>query len=389
MMLLIRSTQDFSIQGIPYPGIPILVNDEMKVVESVLKFIIYHCVENGRVKSHRTIVNYANALYDFFSFLQANKLSWKQSYKESNKQKVSVLALYRNWPACLAGSAALKASTINTRLAAIQQFYIYCHQNKLIEQLPWNCVVKVKRSGDDDFLRHTRSLQHIDTTGLKLKSYKQPPKILSVKQAKELIQVVSNPTLSLMLKMALTTGMRREELLTFQRNKVFKPSESQMNKRLAVDLIPATSRQKTKGDRPRTIYLPGPLMMDLYEYISFGEGVQRHKKVIFDSHKQYLFLNKDGQPFSDNALNTLLNKVYQSGQISFSVTPHMLRHTFATIELYAESSTKDMAQALAWVRDRLGHSSIQTTMVYIHCIEQLAEHELHQYQNELLMMASA
>ena len=87
-------------------------------------------------------------------------------------------------------------------------------------------------------------------------------------------------------------------------------------------------------------------------------------------------------------MGALLNKLYKNNHISFAVTPHMLRHTFATFELYAESSTKDMAQALSWVRDRLGHSSIQTTMVYIHCIEQLADHELHQYQNELLMMAS-
>ncbi|MEE8057239.1 MAG: hypothetical protein V3T17_05315 [Pseudomonadales bacterium] len=48
-----------------------------------------------------------------------------------------------------------------------------------------------------------------------------------------------------------------------------------------------------------------------------------------------------------------------------------------------------MAYALAWVCDRLGHSSIQTTMVYIHCIEQLEDHEIHQYQRELMELADA
>jgi len=61
----------------------------------------------------------------------------------------------------------------------------------------------------------------------------------------------------------------------------------------------------------------------------------------------------------------------------------MLRHTFATFELYAESQRRNLASALAWVRDRLGHSSINVTTVYVHCLDMLGEHDLNQYQNEI------
>ena len=117
-----------------------------------------------------------------------------------------------------------------------------------------------------------------------------------------------------------------------------------------------------------------------------------------------LLLNHLGRPFADKGLNDALRKLYRgitkNGKfyppvISFRVTPHMLRHTFATLELYAESESVDkktghkkgIGYALAWVRDRLGHGSIQTTTIYGHCLHQMETPELNEYQevlNEML-----
>lgn len=387
-MLLIKSTTDFKVNGLPYAGVPILVNSEMQVVLPVLRFVIYQLVQNGRIQSLKTIQSYANSLYDFFSFLEANNLSWDQPFKSKKLTEVSVVALYRNWSVSLPGKAALRTSTINTRLAAIQQFYVYCHKAKIIGFLPWNEARNASRHDSLDFLRHTRTAREAFTSNLRLKSFKQPPKVLSLNQAKDLLKAISNETLSLIVKLAITTGMRRDELTSFQREYVFKPSVAQLSRRLPIDLNPSPGGQRTKGSRPRTIYVPGPLMMELYEYTRFGEGVRRYRKVEHASQnpRRFLFLTDNGDAFSERALNTLLSRLFLGGKMSFLVTPHMLRHTFATIELYAEAQLRDMAHALAWVRDRLGHSSIQTTMVYIHCIEQLEDHELHQYQRELMQL---
>ena len=145
-------------------------------------------------------------------------------------------------------------------------------------------------------------------------------------------------------------------IVTFQRKWVYKPSQTQMNLRLPLTITPSPDGQRTKGSRPRTIYIPAPLMLDLYDYMQWGEGVKRHS-ISAGNDQNKLFLSTSGGEYSETSLNTLLNKLKLSGRIDLKVTPHMLRHTYATVELYAESKVKDMANALAWVRDRLGHSS--------------------------------
>jgi integrase len=69
--------------------------------------------------------------------------------------------------------------------------------------------------------------------------------------------------------------------------------------------------------------------------------------------------------------------------LDFRVTPHMLRHTFATFELYGESQNRNLGYALAWVRDRLGHASIWTTTAYVHCLDMLGEKHLNRYEQEI------
>ena len=52
----------------------------------------------------------------------------------------------------------------------------------------------------------------------------------------------------------------------------------------------------------------------------------------------------------------------------------MLRHTFGTYELLRMSRNRDQSLALLWVKERMGHSSMQTTEKYIHATD-LIEHD--------------
>lgn len=386
-MQVIRSTIDFTILGIPYPDVPILVDQDMVVVEPVLKFMAYQVAQNGSVCSPKTIRSYSDSLYDYFSFLEANNLKWNQPYRIQKDNEISVVALYRNWSLSLAGDAALKRSTINTRLAAIRQFYLYCHNRKLIDLLPWEHKLKLNTHSSEGFMRHVRAGNSTESSDLTLRVFREPLKLLNINQAKTLLNAIKNETHLLIVKLALTTGMRREELITFQREFVMRPKRTQLNSRLPITLTPSIGGQSTKGNRSRTIYIPAPLMADIHDYLQWGEGARRHN-ASNGADKSKVFLTGRGKQYSETSLNTLLKRLTSSGHIDFEVTPHMLRHTFATIELYSESRLKDMAQALAWVRDRLGHSSIKTTMIYIHCLEQLEDHELHQYQVELLELGN-
>ncbi len=72
----------------------------------------------------------------------------------------------------------------------------------------------------------------------------------------------------------------------------------------------------------------------------------------------------------------------------------MLRHTFATMELHHESKAidpkagreKGIGHGLTWVKERLGHKQIQTTTIYVHCLDAMEAHELNEYQQELDQM---
>jgi integrase len=101
-----------------------------------------------------------------------------------------------------------------------------------------------------------------------------------------------------------------------------------------------------------------------------------------------VFLSRTGAPWSEKGLNNAYRRLWVSSAgkkpaLAFRVTPHMLRHTFATFELFAESKRTNLAEALAWVRDRLGHRSIMTTTVYVHYLDLIEAPELNQYQEEI------
>nr|WP_294866229.1 tyrosine-type recombinase/integrase [uncultured Pseudogulbenkiania sp.] len=105
---------------------------------------------------------------------------------------------------------------------------------------------------------------------------------------------------------------------------------------------------------------------------------------------QELFLNKLGMPYSEKSLNNAYRQLWAAPQgcsaLPFQVTPHMLRHTFATLELYHHSQRMPLAQALGWVRDRLGHASLQTTSIYLHCLDLMDDADLNSYQQQLDLM---
>ncbi|MDP9651354.1 integrase [Paraburkholderia caledonica] len=169
---------------------------------------------------------------------------------------------------------------------------------------------------------------------------------------------------------------------------LFDPSPGRRSRRFAIDLSP--SDMKLKGNRPRRIYASGRLIKDLFDFANFGEGAIR-SRLYRDTKGQAspnVFLNRFGEPWSEKGLCNAYRKLWcpasaTQPSLDFKVTSHMLRHTFATLELYAESQTRNLGFALAWVRDRLGHASIATTTVYVHCLDMLGEQLLIQDEREI------
>jgi site-specific recombinase XerC len=120
-------------------------------------------------------------------------------------------------------------------------------------------------------------------------------------------------------------------------------------------------------------------MADLWMYVA----VERQTRILNDSATE-LFLTKEGRRYKTRSVWKLYSENMGAG---LHVYPHLLRHTYATHTLAAVSKIMNVGNALLYVRDRLGHSSIKTTEVYLHYKDDIAVAVSEQYQAELSRLA--
>jgi len=398
------TTEDFSFNGQSLPGIPLLVDAECVPVPVANNYMMYVVLQKGRAHSPHTWQSHSDSLYDYFSWLEAQKLRWDDEPLQTDRGKeVSNLALYQRW--ChdtyrKPDGEKLAHSTINSRVTHIEAFYHWAKGvASLIDWMPFVTIRKPVRQGHPDFMAHSHGQKVVESSELRLPTQKPIPKVLSLEQCRELLAAPLSKTIRTATWLMLCTGMRNEECRTFPSKYVFDPIGLNRNHRIRIDLDPRD--MKIKGGKPRSVYVTWQMMATLHSYSKFGEGPVR-ARLAEEKNGQppsILFLNDSGDPYSTKGLNNRYRALWKgyekSGKlypptISFEIHPHKLRHTFATMELYYESERVDsqgrkkgLGHALAWVQKRLGHSSLHSVSVYVHCLDQLDNHELNTYQQEL------
>lgn len=107
-----------------------------------------------------------------------------------------------------------------------------------------------------------------------------------------------------------------------------------------------------KGNKERLIYLENEeviLVLKSYLYHRKNAGIDL----------PCLFITKFGQMLSTQAVRNLVTKYTKLAGINKKITPHVFRHTFATLLLEEGVDIK-------YIQDFLGHSSISTTQIYLH-----------------------
>ena len=118
------------------------------------------------------------------------------------------------------------------------------------------------------------------------------------------------------------------------------------------------------------------------------QAVTKHLRVLEDAglvrgeraglsarEQKALFLNQEGEPFSADgkSLDRIVRLIGQKAGVR--VWTHMLRHTYATHTLASLQRSRDRIriEPLAFLQRQLGHASINTTMVYLHLVNELAD----------------
>lgn len=116
-----------------------------------------------------------------------------------------------------------------------------------------------------------------------------------------------------------------------------------------------------KGDKERVVLIGRPALRALQAYLSHGRPVLQGER----PSPQALFLNRLGGRLSVRSISEIVRRSGVAAGIAQTVTPHLLRHTFATHLL-------DGGADLRVVQELLGHSSLATTQIYAHVTQRRA-----------------
>jgi len=194
--------------------------------------------------------------------------------------------------------AHLNSKTISKKLSAMRSFVEYLNDNNM------NVILKA-----DDSIKVAKTLP-------KPISHKYILEALSHAQQKE----------KLIVTLLYTLGLRISELVNLEVN----------------DIKDEWIRVLGKGNKHRDI----PLLKTTKELIDEYLSVSIQKKFIFE---------KNGEKLSENSLRYIVTKVFR--RVGLKVTPHQLRHSYASELLNANAPISDVSELL-------GHSSMATTQIY-------------------------
>lgn len=140
------------------------------------------------------------------------------------------------------------------------------------------------------------------------------------------------------MELLFATGMRISELCAL------KPSD--------IDLREGTVRIYGKGAKERVMQIGnGEVLVALRAYASEFETLQEKSG--------YFFVNRLESGLSDQSVRNMINKYASLAGIPQHLTPHMFRHSFATLMLEQDVDVR-------YIQRMLGHSSISTTEIYTH-----------------------
>jgi len=163
------------------------------------------------------------------------------------------------------------------------------------------------------------------------KKKKLLPKVLTKKQIKELVENIFNDKHKLMIEFLYSSGIRVSELVNFKRNMLD----------LENNIIFV---KQAKGKRDRISIISKRVKIKLIKYLCD-----------YEFKTKYLFETNRMKKYSVKSVQEILKK--SSNALGMHVTPHMLRHSFATHLLEGGTDVRI-------IQKLLGHSKLETTMIY-------------------------
>ena len=275
-----------------------------KRVSDYLDYLTYE-----KKYSNYTVLNYREDILEFFSYLENEHVD----YLDINYDDIRFYLMY------LKDDKDNTNSTIDRKLSGLRGFYRYLANNNTISSNPFNLVSAPKKE-------------------------KKLPRFFEYNELEELFNV---PDLRkskgqrdrLILEMLYATGVRVGELVNIKVKDINKT-----NKNILI---------LGKGNKERIVEYGDYCDEILNMYLNDGYIRLNH------NNSSYLFLNDKGNQLTERGIRYILDKIIEKTSIDKKISPHMIRHSFATHLLNNGCS-------LLSVQKLLGHESIKSTQVYTH-----------------------
>ncbi|RJT27749.1 transposase [Mesorhizobium waimense] len=347
-------------------GFPILVWERMAIIEPAFAYLIELATIPGRSHAAETVRTYGEHLHDWFDSLEQTGLDWRMVSEAD-------IAAYRNRMLSQPSPHTKRPyarSTVNDRVRTICRFYAWAHDRGWIEVLPFHFVdVRVAMRRRQSFLAHVDPRPGLTAANiLTVAEHERLPRPLRVDQLRRLFAHLEMPY-RLMAEWALATGLRRKELCGLAVFQVPETAHLDDEEHPLVG-VPLTI---TKGDRPRTVYPPIRLVDRTHRYIDEVRTPQ--VRALQRRRTDYrppsaLFLNAQGQAITNARMTAAFARAFRAAGVPGSL--HWLRHTFAMtilVRLQRQATSTPDLNPLKIVQVLLGHSSIQSTAIYLRCVE--------------------
>ncbi|WP_337020469.1 site-specific tyrosine recombinase XerD [Oceanobacillus massiliensis] len=270
----------------------------------------FHFLRIERGLSDNTIHSYGRDLKHYLDYLE-NTVQ-KQAWENVNRKDVMGF-LY------ILKDEGKSTATITRHVSSIRSF----HQFLIREQI----------------VTHDASL-HIETP----RKERKLPDVLSQDEVERLLDIQENSVLAIrnkaMLELLYATGLRVSELITLKVSDLH----------LTMGFVQCFG----KGSKERIVPLGDVAKRALEHYLDMSR-----QELIKNKPENTLFVNRHGRPLTRQGFWKILKGLTLSAKISKTITPHTLRHSFATHLL-------ENGADLRVVQEMLGHADISTTQIYTH-----------------------